>query len=83
MEVHEGVVVTSTAPPTVTWWCPSCQANRIFGSRDAFRMNAHGKTIDIWLLYGCRSCDHTKKMSVVERVRDPQGPPSTALRGRD
>lgn len=75
MQIHERVVVTSTSPPSIEWWCPSCKRVRMFACRDAFRMNANGKNLDIWVLYRCEVCDRTKKLSVLERTPVRRVPP--------
>jgi hypothetical protein len=47
----------------------------MFVCRGAFRMNANGKILDIWVLYGCEHCDRTKKLSVLERTPLRRVPP--------
>jgi hypothetical protein len=48
-------------------YCPACGAVREFVCSERFRVNAHKKNIDVWLLYRCSDCDDTWKYPVHER----------------
>ena len=37
-------------------------------SSDRFRVNAHQRRLDVWLVYKCVTCDDTWKLAVVERA---------------
>ncbi|MEN0067243.1 MAG: DUF1062 domain-containing protein [Myxococcota bacterium] len=49
---------------------------RRFVSAGAFRVNAHRRRLDVWLLVRCSRCDRTDRLPVVERVPVDQVPPS-------
>lgn len=68
MHYQCAVEVFSTAAPPIRWRCSRCDRPELFDCRETFRLNANGKVIDVWSLYGCRSCDLTHKLAVVERV---------------
>jgi hypothetical protein len=48
--------------------CPRCRCPRRHRSTNKFRVNAHGKTIDVWLLFDCCVCGATAKLAVLQRV---------------
>lgn len=48
--------------------CQRCRCPRRFRCTDRFRVNANGKSIDVWLLFDCCSCGMTVKLPVLERV---------------
>ncbi len=54
--------------PRVRRRCPGCDAQRPFRSSDKFRVNAHQRRIDVWLIYRCDQCDATWNRTVRERV---------------
>ena len=41
---------------------------RDYHCSEAFRVNAHKRKLDVWLLYRCSHCDRTWKATVMERV---------------
>jgi hypothetical protein len=67
-------------PPAVTWRlrptglprlrgrCAICAAPSTFDPTGRFRVNANGKTIDVWLLLRCQACGQARKAAVVERT---------------
>jgi hypothetical protein len=69
-----------TPPAAVTWRlcltglprlrgrCASCAPPSTFDPTGKFRVNANGKTIDVWLLLRCRGCGQARKATVVERA---------------
>lgn len=59
--------VTPTRLPAVRRRCHPCGGDR-FRANGKFRVNAHHKLLDIWLLALCASCGETVKLSVLERV---------------
>ncbi|MEV0432093.1 DUF1062 domain-containing protein [Nocardia sp. NPDC050413] len=60
-------VVVPTRLPIVLRRCRSCASER-FRASGKFRVNAHHKLIDAWLLALCTSCGETTKLTVLERV---------------
>ena len=48
--------------------CQRCRCPRRFQCANKFRVNANGKSIDVWLLFDCCSCGTTAKVPVLERV---------------
>ncbi|MEU5323401.1 DUF1062 domain-containing protein [Streptomyces sp. NPDC021056] len=60
-------VVMPTCLPLVLRRCHTC-ASETFRASGKFRVNAHHKLIDAWLLVLCASCGDTAKLTVLERV---------------
>ncbi|MER5746308.1 DUF1062 domain-containing protein [Streptomyces sp. NPDC002225] len=60
-------VVTPTRLPLVRRRCHVCAAE-LFRTRGKFRINAHHKLIDAWLLALCTTCGQTTKLTVLERT---------------
>ncbi|MGW5738345.1 MULTISPECIES: DUF1062 domain-containing protein [Streptomyces] len=60
-------VVMPTCLPTVLRRCHSCGSDR-FRAHGKFRVNAHHKLLDAWLLALCAACGETTKLTVLERV---------------
>ncbi|MFE5122582.1 DUF1062 domain-containing protein [Streptomyces sp. NPDC056669] len=60
-------VVMPTCLPLVLRRCHTCASER-FRANGKFRVNAHHKLIDAWLLVLCTSCGETAKLTVLERV---------------
>ncbi|MEU5951795.1 DUF1062 domain-containing protein [Streptomyces sp. NPDC047525] len=60
-------VVMPTCLPTVLRRCHACASQR-FGADGKFRVNAHHKLIDAWLLVLCAACGETAKLTVLERM---------------
>ncbi|MEQ8145233.1 DUF1062 domain-containing protein [Streptomyces sp. OP7] len=60
-------VVIPTCLPLVRRRCHTCASGR-FRASGKFRVNAHHKLIDVWLLLLCTGCGETVKLSVLERV---------------
>ncbi|MGW7202000.1 DUF1062 domain-containing protein [Streptomyces sp. NPDC054837] len=56
-----------TCLPLVLRRCHTC-ASETFRANGKFRVNAHHKLIDAWLLVLCASCGDTAKLTVLERV---------------
>ncbi|MFI6341280.1 DUF1062 domain-containing protein [Streptomyces sp. NPDC050535] len=63
----ENWVVTPTCLPLVLRRCHACASER-FRANGKFRVNAHHKLIDAWLLALCTSCGETAKLTVLERM---------------
>ncbi|MEU8890154.1 DUF1062 domain-containing protein [Streptomyces sp. NPDC048442] len=60
-------VVMPTCLPLVLRRCHTC-ASESFRANGKFRVNAHHKLLDAWLLVLCTTCGDTAKLSVLERV---------------
>ncbi|WP_367044059.1 DUF1062 domain-containing protein [Streptomyces sp. Je 1-332] len=60
-------VVMPTCLPTVLRRCHACASDR-FRPDGKFRVNAHHKLLDAWLLVLCTACGETAKLTVLERA---------------
>ena len=40
-----------------------------------FRVNANGKSVDVWLIYRCKKCKHSWNLTICERTRPGRIPP--------
>ncbi|GHJ36783.1 DUF1062 domain-containing protein [Streptomyces sp. TS71-3] len=60
-------VVMPTCLPLVLRRCHACASERL-RPNGKFRVNAHRKLIDAWLLALCTTCGETAKLTVLERV---------------
>ncbi|WP_234436944.1 DUF1062 domain-containing protein [Streptomyces maremycinicus] len=56
-----------TCLPTVLRRCHACASER-FRANGKFRVNAHHKLLDAWLLVLCAACGDTAKLTILERV---------------
>lgn len=59
-------VVMPTCLPRVLRRCHTC-ASESFRTNGKFRVNAHHKLLDAWLLALCTTCGDTTKLTVLER----------------
>ncbi|MET9902432.1 DUF1062 domain-containing protein [Streptomyces sp. NPDC006446] len=57
-----------TCLPLVLRRCHACASER-FRASGKFRVNAHHKLIDAWLLVLCTACGDTAKLTVLERIK--------------
>ena len=53
--------------PRVVRRCPRCCRDNAFVCSEKFRVNAHQRRVDVWLVYRCGVCDSTWKAPVFER----------------
>ncbi|MEU8696436.1 DUF1062 domain-containing protein [Streptomyces sp. NPDC048680] len=60
-------VVMPTCLPLVLRRCRTC-ASESFRTHGKFRVNAHHKLLDAWLLALCTTCGETTKLTVLERT---------------
>ncbi|GAA1891038.1 DUF1062 domain-containing protein [Lapillicoccus jejuensis] len=60
-------VVVPTCLPTIVRRCHACAGER-FRTTGKFRVNAHHKRLDAWLLALCTVCLDTTKLTVFERT---------------
>ncbi|MGW0860966.1 DUF1062 domain-containing protein [Streptomyces sp. NPDC002611] len=65
--MSEHWVVMPTCLPLVLRRCHTCASER-FRANGKFRVNAHHKLIDAWLLVLCTGCGETAKLTVLERM---------------
>ncbi|MFJ6835556.1 DUF1062 domain-containing protein [Streptomyces sp. NPDC091209] len=63
----ENWVVVPTCLPIVLRRCHACASERLRAS-GKFRVNAHHKLLDVWLLALCTACGETAKLTVLERM---------------
>ncbi|WP_410649306.1 DUF1062 domain-containing protein [Amycolatopsis sp. cmx-4-54] len=63
----ENWVVVPTCLPVVLRRCHVCPSGR-FRANGRFRVNAHHKLLDVWLLVRCTGCGDTAKLTILERV---------------
>ncbi|GAA2588537.1 DUF1062 domain-containing protein [Streptomyces roseoviolaceus] len=63
----ENWVVMPTCLPFVLRRCHTC-ASEHFRANGKFRVNAHHKLLDAWLLVLCTACGETAKLTVLERM---------------
>ncbi|MFD9433552.1 DUF1062 domain-containing protein [Streptomyces sp. NPDC060002] len=63
----ENWVVVPTCLPLVLRRCHACASER-FRASGKFRVNAHHKLIDAWLLVLCTACGETAKLTFLERM---------------
>lgn len=59
--------VTPLETPRIWQNCSRCGTRTPFVCSGKFRVNAHGKRIDAWLIYRCIQCDQTWNYPVLER----------------
>lgn len=59
--------VMPTCLPAVLRRCHACPSGR-FRANGKFRVNAHHKLLDAWLLVLCAACGETAKLTVFERT---------------
>ncbi|MFC0115880.1 DUF1062 domain-containing protein [Kibdelosporangium aridum] len=59
--------VVPTCLPLIRRRCHACASER-FRASGKFRVNAHHKILDAWLLVLCTDCGETAKLAVLERV---------------
>jgi hypothetical protein len=65
--VLDNWVVMPTCLPLILRRCHTCASER-FRASNKFRVNAHHKLIDAWLLVLCTACGETAKLTVFERM---------------
>jgi hypothetical protein len=61
------VRVSAHQKPHVRRHCPRCATARDFASSGKFRVNAHRKTVDAWLIFRCTTCDYRWNLPIHER----------------
>lgn len=60
------------SPPELLRRCRRCGRSTSFRSSGLFRVNAHQKNLDVWLIYHCVECNASWNMTVLSRVSSRQ-----------
>lgn len=47
--------------------CSGCGCKTSYKNTNRFRVNANGNKLDVWLIYQCSKCKHTKNLGIYER----------------
>lgn len=66
--IHVDWKLVPVRPPTITRRCPRCNSHKAFQSSGKFRINGHGRRLDVWLIYKCSYCEQTWNCTVLSRV---------------
>ena len=64
--------IVPTALPHVSKSCGKCGHNTLFINTEKFRINAHKKLIDIWMIYQCQHCKSSFNLALFERIKPYQ-----------
>lgn len=64
-----GYIIVPIKPYRILRNCGGCGAKMPFESTGAFRVNANGRSLDIWLIYQCTKCRHTFNAPIYERIK--------------
>ena len=51
----------------IIYSCSGCGSKTSFQNTNRFRVNANGNKLDVWLIYQCNKCKHTKNLAIYER----------------
>jgi hypothetical protein len=67
---HVGLVwkLVPMETPLVVRDCPKCAKRSRFYCSEKFRVNAQQRSLDVWLIYRCETCDSTWNCSILRRV---------------
>jgi len=60
---------------TVVKYCKKCKRKTLFDTSGLFRVNAHRKKLDVWLIYKCNKCKTTWNLTILKRVTPESIPP--------
>lgn len=60
--------IIPTQMPVVMKNCSKCGEKTHFINSKKFRVNANGKSIDVWLIYNCEHCKTNWNMTIHERI---------------
>lgn len=59
----------------IIYSCSGCGCKTNFKNTNRFRVNANGNKLDVWLIYQCSKCKHTKNLAIYERQNPARIPP--------
>ncbi len=65
-------IVTPQNTPVIVKSCSKCGNGSRFSCSGNFRVNANGRSLDVWLIYRCQRCDTTWNMEILSRVKPTQ-----------
>lgn len=51
----------------IVYNCSGCGCKTSYKNTNRFRVNANGNKLDVWLIYQCSKCKHTKNLAIYER----------------
>lgn len=51
----------------IIYQCGGCGCKTNYKNTQRFRVNANGNKLDVWLIYQCTKCKHTKNLTIYER----------------
>lgn len=54
--------------------CSGCGTKTHYINTKRFRVNANGNRLDIWLIYQCEKCKHTRNLTIYERQKPASVP---------
>lgn len=60
------------SPPELLRRCRRCGRSTSFRSSGLFRVNAHQKNLDVWLIYHCGECNASWNMTILSRISSKQ-----------
>src|SRR5262245_25452138 len=60
--------VVPIEPPLVVKDCTKCSRRSRFSSSGKFRVNAQQRSLDVWLIYKCVTCESTWNCRIMRRV---------------
>ena len=49
--------------------CGGCGKKQEYVNSGKFRVNANGKSVDVWLIYRCKKCKHSWNLTIYERTK--------------
>ena len=58
----------------IIYQCSGCGCKTSFKNTNRFRVNANGNKLDVWLIYQCSKCKHTKNLAIYERLNPAKIP---------
>lgn len=54
--------------------CSGCGSKTHYINTKRFRVNANGNKLDVWLIYQCEKCKHTRNLTIYERQKTASVP---------
>lgn len=71
MNTNENIIHWEILPensPAIIHNCQKCGNQSRFRCSENFRVNAHQKRLDVWLIYRCAKCDKTLNLTLYSRI---------------